>query len=109
MRVALLAMDDEKGKVRTAETVWHDSETSNEAVRTDSIVKLHAEGIIDDELAWELAGLSPQQVRAMQDRMALAEEEAAAKAAAGPPTPTVVGEQGPEAVVPAPTGPRMSF
>jgi hypothetical protein len=116
MRVALLAQDTTAP--RTGETVWTDSETRNEAVRTDAIVKLHAEGIIDDELAWEMAGLSPEQVRAMKERIAAAEAaeekeamdaaaaEAAALRAAGPPE-APNGAAGPALPVPAPTGPRM--
>ena len=107
MRVCLRARSDERASQRDAETIWHDSETRNEAVRTDSIVKLHAEGIIDDELAWELGGLSPQQVRRLQDRRkaaAEAEAKAASEAAAAPAAET---PGAPATVVPAPTGTRM--
>lgn len=104
MRVAMRAQGATVS--RSAETVWVDSETRSEAVRTDAIVKLHQQGIIDDELAWELSGLSPSQIRSMQLRAKEREAagpsdedlEAAAAAAAAAERP----------VVPAPTGPRMS-
>jgi len=106
MRVALLARgDDVRGKLRTAETIWQDSATRNEAVRTDAIVKLHSEGIIDDELSWEMAGLSPEQIRRLKERRAAA--EAAAVANPAPAPPPAAPPAGPLVVVPAPTGPRM--
>lgn len=71
MRVALLARNDLRGRLRTAETIWADSETRNEATRTDAVVKLHAEGIIDDELSWEMLGLSPEQISRVRGRRPL--------------------------------------
>lgn len=68
MRVALIA-SGQRTKARTdGETIWADPETRNDAARTDAVVKLHAEGIIDDELAWELAGLTRQQIEALRER-----------------------------------------
>lgn len=110
LRCAFLARGDrDRGKQRNAETIWMDSATRNEAVRTDSIVKLHSQGIIDDELAWELAGLSPEQQRRLKER------QAAAAAAGEPDSPPPDGGSpaagdlqapGPQ-LAPAPTGPRM--
>lgn len=105
MRVAALAASSNAAEVRAAETVWADPETRNEAVRTDAIVKLHAEGIIDDELSWELAGLSRLQIEALRRRRTAA-AEAAAGAPAAPPPGGAPG--GAPSTVPAPTGPRMS-
>jgi hypothetical protein len=103
MRVALRARRDARAELRTAETIWQDTETRNEATRTDAVVKLHTQGIIDDELAWEMLGLSPAQIERIQERMAKAEEEAEAEQAEAPPAPPAA----PPEVVPAPTGPRM--
>jgi hypothetical protein len=61
MRVALIA-SNQRSKARTdGETIWADPETRNEATRTDTLVKLKTLGI-PDEVLWELAGLSPQQI-----------------------------------------------
>jgi hypothetical protein len=100
MRVALLARNDARGRDRSGETIWADSETRNEAVRTDAVVKLHTAGIADDELAWEMLGLSPEQIARIRERKAAAEEEAEEEAPPPPPT-------APLEVVPAPTGGRF--
>lgn len=102
MRVALIAGDENASAAtfRGAETVWVDSETRNEATRTDSVVKLHAEGVIDDELAWEMAGLTRAQIDDMKERIAARKAEEAA-APAPPPA-------GPPDLAPAPIGPQMS-
>ena len=39
MRLCLLAMGDARGRIRSAETIWRDPETQNEAVRTDAVLK----------------------------------------------------------------------
>ena len=98
MRLGLLAQGDPRASMRTAETIWVDSETRNEAVRTDAIVKLHAEGIIDDELSWEMQGLTPQQ----QKRLAERRKEREAQE----PPPPAAGTAPPE-LTPAPMGPQM--
>jgi hypothetical protein len=98
MRTALLARNDPRGRLRSAETIWQDSETRSEAVRTDAVVKLHAEGIIDDEAAWELLGFSPQAIGRLRTRLEQAPEEPEA------PEPTTP----PEELPPAPMGPQMS-
>jgi hypothetical protein len=69
-------------------------------VRTDAVVKLHTAGIADDELAWEMLGLSPEQIARIRERKAAAEEEAEEEAPPPPPT-------APLEVVPAPTGGRF--
>lgn len=110
MRTALLAQRDPRASQRDAETIWHDSETRNEAVRTDAVVKLHQQGIVDDQLAWELMGLSPQQIARLVERMAEAEadaEEAAGAAAAEAAAATLEVPGQAATIVPAPAGPRM--
>lgn len=107
MRVALLALEDPAAKFATAETVWADSETRNEAVRTDAVVKLFAAGVIDGPLAWEMIGLTRAQQEALLER----EKAKALLEAAQPepaPAPAFNGAAGAPALAPAPTGPRMS-
>jgi hypothetical protein len=103
-RLCFRARNSALANARAAETVWVDSETRNEATRTDAIVKLHAEGIIDDELAWELGGLTPEQMAGLKTRR---EEAAKAEAANPTPEPAPTGQPGSTDLVPAPTGPRM--
>lgn len=109
MRVGLRAQGDTAAaEFRTAETVWVDTSTRNEAVRTDAVVKLHGAKIIDDELAWEMAGLTRRQIDDLKERKAAREEER--KAAGLPPEDQVPAVQPNGAAVPivaAPQGPRM--
>lgn len=98
MRVALRAMGDARADERTAETIWQNAETRNEAVRTDSVVKQKAAGIIDDQLAQEQLGYSPEQIARMRERVA----EQPTPAPGGPPADEATS------LVPAPMGPRMS-
>lgn len=88
MRVALRAMGDERWKLRTAETIWAPAETQNEAVRADAVTKIRAAGLIDDRLALEALGYSPQTIkRVLADKAKREEEErkAAEEAAANTP------------------------
>jgi hypothetical protein len=80
MRLCLLAMGDARGRIRSAETIWRDPETQNEAVRTDAVLKQFQAGVIDLESAQEQLGYSPEQVRQMRERRQ-------AKAAAPAPIP----------------------
>lgn len=95
MRVALVAMDDARSELRTAETMWMSPETRNEAVRTDAVVKQVAAGIIDVETAAEALGYSPAQIERMRARRAASPEP--------PPETPMVPD-----IEPAPAGPRMS-
>ena len=70
MRLCLLAMGDARGRIRSAETIWRDPETQNEAVRTDAVLKQFQAGVIDLESAQEQLGYSPEQVRQMRERRA---------------------------------------
>ncbi len=54
--------------IRSAETIWRDPETQNEAVRTDAVLKQFQAGVIDLESAQEQLGYSPEQVRQMRER-----------------------------------------
>ena len=83
MRLCLLAMGDARGRIRSAETIWRDPETQNEAVRTDAVLKQFQAGVIDLESAQEQLGYSPEQVRQMRERRAT-------QPPATPPPPTPV-------------------
>ena len=76
MRLCLLAMGDPRGSIRSAETIWQDPETQNEAVRTDAVLKQFQAGVIDLESAQEQLGYSPEQVRQMRERRATQPEPA---------------------------------
>lgn len=86
MRLALRAINDERADIRTAETIWANPETRNEAVRTDAVIKQFSAGLIDRETAQEMLGYSPAQIDRMKP---------------GEPLPV------PQPLVPAPSGPRM--
>lgn len=108
MRVALLAMQDERADLRVAETRWVNTETRNEAVRTDSIVKQESAGFIDDVTALEELGYSPAQIKRINERKKKAEAEAEKAAADAPALPLPPTTQPSEELTPAPTGPRMT-
>jgi hypothetical protein len=65
MRLALRAMNDARADIRTAETIWRDPETRNEAVRTDAVIKQFSAGLISKEVALEALGYSPEQIQRM--------------------------------------------
>jgi hypothetical protein len=81
MRVALRAMGDERWKLRTAETLWAQVETQNEAVRADAVTKIKAAGLMDDRMALEALGYSPQAIKRFVADKAKREEEAKKEAA----------------------------
>jgi hypothetical protein len=96
MRLCLLAMGDARGRVRSAETIWRDPETQNEAVRTDAVLKQFQAGVIDLETAQEQLGYSPEQVRQMRERRAAQPEPVRV-----PDTSTPIGAGFTRAAVPA--------
>ncbi len=108
LRVCLRAMADPRADVAVAETIWRDEETRNEAVRTDAVVKLHGARIIDDELAWEMIGLTPTQAERLRERRLAAAKLAEAAGEPNPNEPPPANGAAAGTVVPAPTGPRMS-
>jgi hypothetical protein len=81
MRVCLRAMGDPRADIRTAETIWKDPETRNDASTADSVQKLYQQGVIDDELAWQMLGLSPTQIKRLRVRIAAKRAEEDAKKA----------------------------
>jgi hypothetical protein len=88
MRLCLLAMGDARGRIRSAETIWRDPETQNEAVRTDAVLKQFQAGVIDLESAQEQLGYSPEQVRQMRERRPT---RPAISASPAPETTTPIG------------------
>jgi hypothetical protein len=103
MRVALLAMQDERAHMRVAETRWVNTETRNEAVHTDAIVKQG--DLLDDETALEELGYSPQQIKRIAERKKKAADEAAKNA---PPPVAPANPLDMLELPPAPLGPQMS-
>lgn len=81
IRLALLAKgSDAKAKAAmSAETIWADAESHSEAEHMDALTKLAALGV-PEELIWERAGLTPQEIER-------AKEIKAAAKAAEPKTP----------------------
>lgn len=49
------------------ETIWRDASTPTLAQTSDAVVKLHSEGLLPDEMAWEMMGFSQTQIARMQD------------------------------------------
>jgi hypothetical protein len=86
MRVTLRAMGDARSTMRTAETLWRNSETRNEAVITDAVVKLWtANGGPNDrpilesyDEALNILGFSPTAIERMETEreLVMAEQEA---------------------------------
>ena len=62
MRLAgKLAGIDHLAMAKQSEVLWADPESRTEAEHTDSVLKLQALGL-PNEMLWEMAGLSPQQI-----------------------------------------------
>jgi len=61
IRVAFKVLDDPKGDIMDSETIWRDPESKNEGVHIDALVKLGSLGV-PEEMLWEMAGLTPQQI-----------------------------------------------
>jgi hypothetical protein len=68
MRTALRAMGDPRADTLRAETRWRSTETRNEAVRTDSVVKQFTTGLVDEQTAREQLGYSVEQIARMRAR-----------------------------------------
>lgn len=115
MRTALRAMGDPRADTLRAETRWRSTETRNEAVRTDSVVKQFSAGLIDSETAREQLGYSVEQIARMRtrdvERAARDPEERMAEiveAVGGVERARAFLEAIAQQEAPAPTGPRMS-
>lgn len=61
MRLGFLVLNDPKGKVVDAETIWRDPESRTESEHVDALLKLKTLGIPDEQL-WEDAGYTPTQI-----------------------------------------------
>ena len=70
-RVMRLAMQVRDGAVPAnaarLETIWRDAATPTLAQTADAVVKLHAEGLLPDEMAWEMMQFSQTQIARMLD------------------------------------------
>jgi hypothetical protein len=120
MRTALRAMDDPRADTLRAETRWRSTETRNEAVRTDSVVKQFSAGLIDAETAREQLGYSVEQIARMRDRdvervardpearMAELVEAVGGVEQARAFLEAIAAQEAAIPTAPAPTGPRMS-
>ena len=120
MRTALRAMGDPRAESLRAETRWRSTETRNEAVRTDSVVKQFSAGLIDAETAREQLGYSVEQIARMRDRdveraardpearMAELVEAVGGVERARSFLEAIAQREAPTPTAPAPTGPRMS-
>lgn len=91
LRTYLKGLGDGRASQRTAETAWANPETRNRGVIADAVTKIRAAGIIDDELALDDLGYTPEQIRRLKARQkaAKAAQDAADAAAATeqPPAP----------------------
>jgi SPP1 Gp6-like portal protein len=70
MRIALAIMGRDPASADRLETVWRDPSTPTRAQQADAAVKLHAEGLVDDELGQEMVGLTIAQRQGMARRRA---------------------------------------
>lgn len=68
MRKAMLLRDGTlPANAARLETIWRDASTPTLAQTSDAVVKLHAENLLPDEMAWEMMGFSQTQIARMQD------------------------------------------
>lgn len=90
MRLGFAVIGDKgRSKVTDSETLWGDPESRSEAQHIDSVVKLKILGV-PDELLWEKAGFSPQEIGRMNELKAAM--VAAGFAPAAPPPEPVIQE-----------------
>jgi len=63
-----LAVDGDKrrSKILDTETIWRDPESRSEAQHMDAVIKTKLLGV-PDEILWEKAGFSPQEIQRMKD------------------------------------------
>lgn len=109
-RVMRLAMQIRDGALPAnaarLETIWRDASTPTLAQTSDAVTKLHAEGLLPDEMAWEMMQFSQTQIARMQDMQqrqadrALGSEFSALIGAQRQPTPAPSPQPAP-APVPA--------
>lgn len=101
-RVMRLAMQIRDGSVPAnaarLETIWRDAATPTLAQTADAVVKLHAENLLPDEMAWEMMQFSQTQIARMLDM-----QERQADRAIGAEFSAMIGAQRQPA---PPTGPE---
>jgi hypothetical protein len=92
MRTAFLAKNDQtRGHAKSAEVLWADPESKSLAVVVQAAVQMRQSLSVPIEMAWQMLGWSPQQIRQARDLMGL--PPGGPKGAANPTTP-VLGPDG---------------
>jgi hypothetical protein len=92
MRTAFLAVNDQRrGHAQSAEVIWADPESKSLAVLVNAAVQMRSALSVPIEMAWQILGWSPQQIRQARDLMGL--PPGGVKGAATPP-PAVLGPNG---------------
>jgi len=90
MRLSFLVIGDRRrASVTDSEVIWRDPESRSEAQHMDAVIKLKLLNI-PDEILWERAGMSPQEIGRMQ--LLRAEAVASGEAPAGPPVEPTITE-----------------
>lgn len=83
MRVAFLAIGDQRGAADTIEVIWQDPETHSVAQVADALVKMRAGLSVPLEMCWQMLGWSPQQIQQAKAMMNLPASPAAAAVGTG--------------------------
>lgn len=65
MRLAFDVIGDRRARVTDSETIWADPESRSESEHIDALLKQKAFGV-PDEILWEKAGYSPQEIERMK-------------------------------------------
>lgn len=100
MRLGFLVIGDKsRSKVTNSETIWADPESRSESEHVDAIVKLKALNV-PDEILWEKAGFSPQEIERM--KTAQADQAARMQTTPAPPGPPPVDDPNADPAVPVP-------
>jgi SPP1 Gp6-like portal protein len=91
MRLALLIRDNREPEgAASLETIWRDAATPTRAQQADAAVKLHGEGLLPTEQAWEDLGYTQVQIDRMLEMQARATDRAL-----GPEYSALIGAQRP--------------
>jgi hypothetical protein len=90
MRLAFLVIGDDRRarQAESCETIWADPESRSEAEHIDALLKQKAFGV-PDEILWEKAGYSPQEIERMKAIKAAERLQAPAPLVVPPAQPTV--------------------
>lgn len=104
-RVMRLAMQIRDGAVPAnaarLETIWRDASTPTLAASADAVTKLHGDGLLPDEMAWEMMQFSQTQIARMLDMQQRQQDRAL-----GAEYSALVGARRQPAPQPGPTSPK---